>query len=232
MPETIRTWLRSFRTSINLTQAEFAEEIGVSRALVGMWEAEKAPILEEHLRVIAQKFPGAPPAPKGAGASVLGLPQFPVSYVLAQMPYGGLVPASEEWGDPLESDSFIEVDPKFTGRNRFACKVVGNSCYPALKQGDLTVWEIDRSPKHGVIVLAQRKGDHGCTVKQLHYDAEEGRDRLIPVNPKYTSPDDGDGWGVVARLVAVIRENDGPERTWYWPSGLRPKHLLTDGHED
>jgi len=46
-----------------------------------------------------------------------------------------------------------------------------------------------------------------------------------PVNINHDKPSDGDGWGVIARLVGVIRSADGPERTWYWAQVLRVKDL-------
>jgi phage repressor protein C with HTH and peptisase S24 domain len=139
-----------------------------------------------------------------------------------------MVPASSDWGDPLESDEFIPIDGKYVKSNRFAARVIGDSCWPALRPGDLTIWEADQNPPYGVIVLAQRKGDHGCTVKELTYSSSERRPVLLPVNPDYESPEDGDGWGVIARLVVVIREDDGPEKIWYYAPGLRRRHLMPE----
>jgi Peptidase S24-like len=137
------------------------------------------------------------------------------------------VPASTEWGDPLASEELIEVDGKYVNAKRFAATVTGDSCYPALHRGDLTIWESDPNASYGLIVLAQRNGDHGCTVKELVYDNEAGRSRLHPINPDYEDPDDGDGWGVIARLVAVVRQSDGPEKSWFYPKGLRVRHLVS-----
>lgn len=143
----------------------------------------------------------------------------------ARMRFAGLVPCSSDWGDPLQSEEIIEVSAQFGHPDRFAAKVVGESCWPALQPGDVTVWHRDLSPPFGVIVLAQRKGDHSCTVKKLEYDPKENRPRLVPVNTEYDAPDDGDGWGVIARLVGVERGVEAPMRTWFWEPGLRPEHL-------
>lgn len=142
-----------------------------------------------------------------------------------RMRYAGAVPCSSLWGDPLESTDYVEVPAQFSGQSRFAAKVVADSCYPALQPGDLTVWEPDRNPPYGVIVLAERKGDHGATVKKLVYDPVAGRPRLEPVNATHSAPDDGEGWSVIARLVGVERAAEAPSRTWYWEPGLRPEHL-------
>jgi hypothetical protein len=147
-----------------------------------------------------------------------------VTHVL--MRYAGEVPCGSEWGDPLSSTESLEVDMQFDHHLRFAARVVGDSCYPALLPGDLTIWHVDMNPPYGMIVLAQRKGDHGCTVKSLEYDEKLGRPRLLPVNPASGQPEDGEGWGVIARLVAVIRSTDGLRRTWFMDTGLRAKLLV------
>ncbi|RYD70850.1 MAG: S24 family peptidase [Verrucomicrobiaceae bacterium] len=156
---------------------------------------------------------------------------FPVSFPMATMRYAGEVPASE-WGEPLQSEIPIEMETKFDAEGRYVCRVVGDSCYPALIPGDLTVWQRDKNPAYGVIVIAEQRNGSACTVKRLAYDADAGRSRLEPINPRYDSPSDGDGWDVIARLVGVVRNSDGPERTWYWAPGLRPRHLTTDYQGD
>ena len=160
------------------------------------------------------------------GYNVLDRPKIPVGVPTVQMRYAGEVPCSADWGDPLSSEEFIEVEVQFEHPQRFAAKVVGDSCYPALLPSDVTIWHTDLSPTYGLVVLAQRKGDHGCTVKELEYDQNLGRPRLVPVNPAHHAPSDGDGWGVIARLVAVLRTIDGLRRSWYIESGLRPRHLI------
>lgn len=156
------------------------------------------------------------------GQDLLGRPKIPVGFPMAQVRYAGQVPCGSEWGDPLASEEFVEVEAQFEGPRRFAAKVVGDSCYPALLPGDLTIWEQDFSPPYGAIVLAQRKGDHGCTVKQLTHDGQ--RPHLTPVNPAHKEPADQDGWGVVARLVAVLRPGS-TRRTWFSEHGIRPRDM-------
>lgn len=155
---------------------------------------------------------------------LLGDPMIPVGYKMFKMPFAGLVPAGE-WGDPLASEDFIDVEYRYEHPRRFACKVIGDSCWPALQPGDLTIWHQDIAPPYGVIVLAQRKGDHGCTVKELVYDAERKRPVLNPINDTYGEPEDGEGWGIIARLVAVERMEDGVMRNWYSAPGMRRKSL-------
>ena len=103
--------------------------------------------------------------------------------------------------------------------------MIGDSCYPALEPGDITIWHADRNPPYGTIVIAQRKGDCGCTVKLLEYDPDLHRPVLTPVNPAHSAPADNGGWDVIARLVGVLRSSEAPKRTWFWEQGLRPRHL-------
>jgi hypothetical protein len=158
--------------------------------------------------------------------TVVDRPRIPVTYDPQPMRYAGEVPAGD-WGDPLASEDFIDVDPAIFHSKRYAAKVVGPSCYPALHPGDLVIWHHDESPPYGMLVLAQRKEDHACTVKVLDWDADLGQPVLRPVNPDHEPPDAPNGWVAVARLVAVIRKMDGLELRWFLPEGIRPRHLTT-----
>lgn len=135
------------------------------------------------------------------------------------------MPASAEWGDPLASEEFIEVEARIHRNDRFAAHVAGTSCYPFLQPGDLTVWQVDLNPPYGMIVLAQNKGEHGCTVKELAWDRDTNSNILIPLNPLEVAPPPGDGWGAIARLVYVESVIDGLTQSWYVPTGLRKHHL-------
>lgn len=196
--------------------AWLAQKIGVSRQSATAWlKGETAPRDPEVFDRMAAAL----------SEGDLDRPRIPVGFPRVQIPFAGVVPCSADWGDPLASGEFIEVESAFEHPQRFAARVVGDSCYPALHPGDVTIWHSDMSPPYGLIVLAQRKGDHGCTVKRLDYDLDLGRPLLCPVNPSHTKPEDGEGWGVIARLVVVLRTTDGLKRTWHLESGLRPGHL-------
>lgn len=206
------------------------------RARIANYEACRPQPPERPLREIADAMnisltwfldpEGSVPIFRGTDAGpVLDAPRALAPAGKFQMVYAGEVPCSTAWGNPLEATEPIFMDADFAGAQRFVCRVVNDSCYPALEEGDLTVWEHDFQPPFGVIVLAQRKGDHACTAKLLRFDPEEQRPRLVPINPNTPPPADGDGWGTIARLVGVERDQDGFRRRWYLPAGLRPKHL-------
>lgn len=165
----------------------------------------------------------------GEMASALGLelsdPLIPVGYRPPKVRLAGNVPAGD-WGDPLESQDFIEVtDTRFDHPRRFAAHVVGTSCYPFLQPGDLTIWHMDPDPNYLVFVLAQRKGDHGCTVKELIRDETRQRPVLHSPNPDHGEPEDGEGWGVIARLVGIQFEHDGAYLSVYEEKGVTKRKL-------
>ncbi len=197
-----------------------AKSIGVNRQSVQQWLVDNVDPRDRHMwekmrrAILGMAFHGDPERTRVSGGTAT-----------VYMRYAGEVPCGGEWGDPLASTDTVDVEAQFDNPLRFAARVVGDSCYPALLPGDLTIWQADMNPPYGMIVLAQRKGDHGCTVKSLEYDEKLGRPRLHPVNPASGTPEDGDGWGVIARLVAVVRNTDGLKRTWYLETGLRAKHL-------
>lgn len=212
----IRSLLRAHQRSMSW----LAKALGTNRQSVQQWlvdgrEPRDKKVWEQMRRAILAPM----------RQTDLDHPRIPVGFPTGQIRYAGEVPCSESWGDPLASEEFIELEIQYEHPKRFAAKVVGDSCYPALLPGDLTIWHTDMNPTYGLIVLAQRKGDHGCTVKQLEYDDSLGRPRLLPVNPSRGAPEDGEGWGVIARLVAVLRNTDGLKRSWFLETGLRPKHL-------
>lgn len=140
----------------------------------------------------------------------LSLPMQPYSPGSVMLRYAGEVPAGE-WGDPLASEELHEAPSRYDPVKHFVCRVVGTSCWPTLRPQDVTIWRKDFAPAFQSIVIAQRKGDHACTVKALEWDAGAARSRLVPLNPEHGDVDDCDGWGVIGALVYVFRVVDGVE---------------------
>lgn len=210
--------LVGIRKRLRLTQEKFADELGLSRSTYKNYEygvADPPSSVVEQARKI-----------DAASKLVLDRPRIPVTFDPQPMRYAGEVPAGD-WGDPLASEDFIDVDPALFHAKRYAAKVVGPSCYPALHPGDLVIWHHDESPPYGMLVLAQRKEDHACTVKVLDWDAETNQPVLRPVNPDHEPAGSEGGWVAIARLVAVIRKIDGLEMRWFLPEGIRPRHLTS-----
>lgn len=215
-------WLRQIRINLDMQQEDFAQRIGSSRGLVSLMERGQRTITPETIAAVRDAFPTAPAAPTGPEVDVLG-PTLGEDRI-GLIRYVGVVPCSSDWGDPLEAQDMRPIDNKFVAKNRFMARVVGNSCWPALKQGDMTVWESDLAPPSGLIVLAQRSEDQACTVKQL-IEGPDGQPTLKAINPNSTVPTLEDGFSVVARLIGVIRNDDG-ESTIYKPAGIRPESLI------
>jgi hypothetical protein len=147
-------------------------------------------------------------------------PLHPVGRILVPLPEAPAVPCSD-WSDPLSVDyeSFIEVDPIFALRGRFACRIIGDSMYPLLHPGDLCIWHAEPNPKLGTVIIA-RNGQNEATCAQLKHNGEQFV--LHKLNPRY--PDaESDHWASIGYLVGIIREEGSSYTTIYDPNGIRPK---------
>lgn len=216
-----------------MKQADLARMLGVSQSLISKYESGGAFVPHGMVERLAELTgasvdwfyeDGEQPPVFEERTPPLSEPKALVSFGLHRIRYAGTVPAGD-WGDPLDSEEMVEVDARIEHPKRFACTVSGDSCEPALLHGDFTVWHQDFNPAPGLIVLAQRKGDHACTVKVLKLD-ESGLPHLVPLNPRYSEPS-AEGWGAIARLVYVERlMPGGVSRTWFNRAGLRPENLI------
>ncbi len=222
-------WFKTVRALNDLDQIDLAGAIGVSRSAVGMYETG-TPVPQEVIDKILSTYPDIPklPDPKERDKPIeITQTGFAVPKPTFELRYAGLVPTSSEWGDPLESDTPVEVDEKYFHKQRFVCGVTGSSCFPALQQGDVTYWHYDLAPKVGKIVLAQRKSDRACTVKQLAMDPTSGEYFLKPINPKEKAPSAEEGWEAIAYLVYVEWEDEeGGTATLYRDGGIAPEQLI------
>ncbi len=57
-------------------------------------------------------------------------------------------------------------------------------------------------------------------------DADTGRPQFVPINSAFEEPRNGDGWSVIARLVAVFWNVEGQGVTVYNPAGVRARTLI------
>lgn len=194
-----------------LTVAWLSEKIGEKQPTVHRWlKGERRPrdprIFDRMIEVIT-----------GIGPSMT-VTNYPQS-----IPLCNPVPAST-WGDVLEIDDRLDVADNFAHPKNFATPIEGDCLMPALHPHDMAIWRHDHAPRPGVIVLAQRKGDHGATAKVLKY--EDGRPHLMPLADGQEEPEDGMGWGVVARLIGVIRKEHTKTTIFHADTGLTPAALL------
>jgi SOS-response transcriptional repressor LexA len=148
----------------------------------------------------------------------------PEPAVLSEIPFVGNVGANSkvDWYDPVESNESIEVPPEMaTARGpqtmRFACRVVGDSCYDLIWPDDICVFHKSEIPKINAMVL-YRSFDSLVTIKQLKHD---GSDYILhPLNSKYQDePAEGTQIGY---LVGIIRQQGSKKVTVYDPNGITP----------
>ncbi len=200
--------LRDLRKRLRMTQTEFAERLGYTRATYKNWESGVG--LSE--KIVNQA--------KALVAQELGEPTIPASQLLIPVPYIGMVAASSsvDWGDPFDSEVFEFVPPEMgDAKGRFSCRVLGDSMYDLLFPGDLCVFQRTDVPKIGAVVI-HRTTDNRVTIKQLTHD---GRQFILkPVNAAYESePASG---SMVGYLVGIVRESGSKRVTVYDSTGIRP----------
>lgn len=206
-------------------RTKLAASIDVTPQRLSNWLSGHAEVPHDRYQEIAAWFGRTVEELTGQVPTVtvreLSTPYYPVGFQPRQIRLLSAVPCGM-WEEPTESEDFIEIDAKFEHPKRYATYVTGDSCFPVLQQGDLAIWHEDFNPSYGLIVLARRKEDHAATVKRLVYDTDGKGATLKPVNPDADGVDSLVEWGVIARLVGIIRtQEDGTELSFYNPRGIR-----------
>ena len=151
-------------------------------------------------------------------------PMMPIPKLLIPIPFVGNVGANSkvDWLDPVETGESIDVPnematPLGPTSVRFACTIVGDSCYDLLWPGDTAVFHVHRTPRIGQIMLF-RSFDNHVTVKQIKHDGRQFF--LHPLNPAY---DDEPAQGqVVGYLVGIVRMMGSKKVTVYDAHGITP----------
>jgi len=211
--------LRAWRQQNRLSQSDVATALKMTRGGYANYESGVAvpPYRMDQLRALGFIWDDV--------RDPVGAPSLPVTYPAHRMRYAGDLPAGD-WADPLEAETFVDVDASLYKSNRFCCNVIGSSCYPALQPEDFTVWESNRNPGFGKIVIASRTEDGAATIKQLAWDPAEGVPYLKAINPAHENAS-ASGWEVIAMLVAVVwEERDGGAIQFVRSDGIRPEQLI------
>jgi SOS-response transcriptional repressor LexA len=162
---------------------------------------------------------------KPSTASEIGAYYTPEPELLPEIPFVGNVGANTkvEWMDPTEIEETIPVPQEMaTARGpkslRFACRIVGDSCYDLLWPGDLCVFHKEIVPKIGKMVF-YKSPENKVTVKQLKHD---GSDYVLhPLNPKYEDEVD-EGGEQIGYLVGIVRIHGSKKVTVYDETGIVP----------
>lgn len=188
-----------------------------------MYEIGRRRIPKDVIDAIQAAFPDGPPPPIAYSdvdrSGTLFVKEDSRIFVL---PYGGVIPSTAQ----QEASTMRPIEKRFTGEGRFLRQIAGNTASPFLRERDTTVWQADRSPKHGLIVLARRLSDGRQMARLLAFDDTKAVDVFRQLEPSADPTTDDEQWEPIARLVGVIRQTDGPERTWFWEPGLTPEHLM------
>ena len=204
--------LRDFRRKVlDLTQEQMADRLGLPRTTYTAYEQDRANIPQkvyDHLKKLG--FGKAPEVTN---------PLYPSPVPVTLIPKGPAVPCSD-WSDPLDTEyhEYAEVDSYMAADGRFVTEMVGDSMYDLLWPGDVCVWQADKTPKLGSIVIAV-SSDHRATCAQLKHNGKEFV--LHKLNPKY-DPAEADHWGCIGYLVGILRLQGTKRVSVYDPSGIRP----------
>ena len=202
--------LKTIRETLGMKLEPFAKRLGVTWTTYKNYEygqVKKIPdtVMEKARAMLAPE---------------VSVPKIPAAELRIPIPFIGLVAASQEvdWTDPLEAGEFEFVPAEMgDGRNRFACRVAGDSMIPLLYPDDVLVFVASNVPKLGIVVLF-RSEDHRICVKQLKHDGE--RFFLHSLNSAY-EPQSPKGT-VIGHLIGIVREIGSRRTTEYDPAGIRP----------
>ncbi len=220
----MRRWLRIVRALHGLEQEDLVPYTGRTRTTISMYESGDRNVPTEVINRLVAAFPDAPPPPSayedGDPSETAAVRETVRVY---ELPYEGVLPSS---GASQPEPEMKPIDARFTGEDRFIRRIAGLSAYPALREGDVAVWKRDPEPNYGVIVLAQRESDRAQVARLYAFDDQRQEAVCLPLNPETPATPEGEAWKPIARLIGLIRQSDGPERTWLWEPGLRPEHIL------
>lgn len=181
--------LKALRKYINLSQDKLAEELGLSRSLIGMWESGLRKPSYETLELIADFFNVRLDDLSGRNVSN-SLLSPTISNDIVTFPVIGEIAAgydtigAEDW-----SGETIDIPSSYLcGRKKeefFVLTVHGDSMYPMYLNGDkvliLKQSTLNRSGEIGAIIY----NNEFATLKKIEYVMGEDWLEMIPLNPEY-----------------------------------------------
>ncbi len=175
------TLLRRRREELGLSQEQVARATGVSQRTISSLERGATDRPAAELMKSVADFLGLPfddvmrlptaesgePKPSNAGEIVVALPRQIVDRILEaagvrriaesvrvpllpNIAYAGAsgIPSGEQWTE------FVYGSPEWRGRKMYAVRVRGNCMEPDLMPDDIVVFEEDRQPKNGELVVS------------------------------------------------------------------------------
>lgn len=201
----------------DITQDGLDKRLGLNRGRTFSYKSGKANPPDAYLKAVAPLLGTTFEYLRYGEAPVVDKPLAPVSFDRLPIKVVAAVPCGS-WEDPSDTEDLIEIEAKFYGAKRFASRIVGDSCWPVLQPGDLSIWQREPSAPVGTIVLA-RDANNAATVKRLAY--KDGRFVLESINPRYPNAE-AETWSVVGFLVGIVRMDGTTEISFYNSGGIRP----------
>lgn len=202
--------LKILRTYKNLSQDKLAEELGLSRSLIGMWESGQRKPSYETLELIADFFNVRLDDLSGRTVSNnLFSPQITDDIVefavIGDVAAGFDKIAIEDWsGDKIEvPTSYLQGRKK---EDFFVLRIKGDSMYPEYRDGDkVLVLKQNAVDYSGQVAVAIYNDDMG-TIKKIEYRPD--CINLVPINPQYQPEEikDVDALHILGIPMLLVRE--------------------------
>lgn len=151
----------------------------------------------------------------------LGLFRLPIPELEVELPRWPALPCNEDWEyEPNDLEETLPVPVMFARRNgsaplRIVAPVHGTSMEPTLREGDLVVVELDRTPRTGRIILA--RSERGKTLKVLMRD-RNGAFRLDPINGLHGSAT-AEIWEQEGFVIGILKNYRSGRGSIEWDFG-------------
>lgn len=173
--------LKSLRTERGMTQQRLADELGVTKGAVAMWETGKRTPESGMLVVIAQLFGVSVDLLLGASSDV-ELPRGARRVAQKKLPLLGSVACGEPRFADGEIEAYVPADDEL--RADFCLRASGDSMINArIFDGDILFVRSQNIVEDGEIAVVLIEDE--TTVKRFYYDRENNVITLVPENPTY-----------------------------------------------
>ena len=190
--------LTYLRNNNDLSQAELAKKLNISRSSIGMFESNARIPTTDTLIRYAQFFEVSLDYLLGTQRPVEGQDYLTIN-VYGSIPAGIPIEAIEDISD-TEDLSLKEYDKS---KEYLGLKVEGDSMYPKYLDGDTVIIEKTPDCESGTDAAVYVNG-YEATLKTVIKNAN-GTITLKPVNPNYSPTTYGDGDDPV-RILGIVKE--------------------------
>lgn len=194
---------RFIREHLGYSQDQFAQYLGVTRSWVLTRETERVRIKPADWSLILKKWPDVEALVPSDITNAIKVNITPSG----RIPVVGSIPAG--WSRVVSNDNDIDYVPRFNerGDRLFACIVSGDSMQPALREGDVVVFqdlqEGDDAMLHdGRVVAVSWVSGEVCVARMTRID--ERHLRLNKDNKKYQSKVIELGEEEIARIGVLV----------------------------